>query len=202
MQRCTVTTVVLSGEDTLVDARAAIESVVYELARHNGESPLDRGAALAREVISMGAFGLRSAFEQLALKHGWRHEESGEESVSRVAFLARPYPDALAAVALAATTGYRLIALSHGDPRLTRFALRPFGDAIADVSVPDRLTCGSESLVVSTWRPVLRYARAQGARAVWLDRDRGSQDRRPARGWPSLASLPRCLGIDVASCPA
>ena len=202
MQRCTVTTVVLSGEDTLVDARAVIESVVYELARHNGESPLDRGAALAREVISMGAFGLRSAFEQLALKHGWRHEESGEESVSRVAFLARPYPDALAAVALAATSGYRLIALSHGDPRLTRFALRPFGDAIADVAVPDRLTCGSESLVVSTWRPVLRYARAQGARTVWLDRDRGSQHRRPARGWPSLASLPRCLGIDVASCPA
>ena len=44
--------------------REAIEAVAYELARRNGESPLDRGAALR--------------------ERGYRGEESGEESAARV----------------------------------------------------------------------------------------------------------------------
>src|SRR3954469_11436899 len=35
--------------------REAIEAVVYELARHNGESPLDRGVALRRRLEALGA---------------------------------------------------------------------------------------------------------------------------------------------------
>ncbi|MDN5854566.1 MAG: hypothetical protein L0K86_17290 [Actinomycetia bacterium] len=198
MQSREVTTVVLSCEDTLVDSLGAIESVAYELARHNGESPLDRGSALAGRVVSLAAAGLPAAFEQLARERAWRYEESGEESLSRVAFLARPYADALDAVALAALSGRRLVVLSHGDPQLTHVALRPFGDAFDAVVAPDRLRCGEESLVVSTSRPVLQHASAHGAQTVWLNRGGRGRPIVPEDEWQSLAALPRCLGMGVA----
>jgi|GEM_PF-5722833 hypothetical protein len=63
----------------------AVEAVVYELARHNGESPLDRGAALRRRLAELsGDLGWAFAFDQLAAERGWHNEESGEESLSRV----------------------------------------------------------------------------------------------------------------------
>jgi hypothetical protein len=63
----------------------AVEAVVYELARHNGESPLDRGAALRRRVLELaGDLGLACAFDQVAAERGWRGEEPGAESESRV----------------------------------------------------------------------------------------------------------------------
>jgi hypothetical protein len=63
----------------------AAEAVVYELARHNGESPLDRGAALRRRLVELSYdLGWAFAFDQLAAERGWRNEESGAESVSRV----------------------------------------------------------------------------------------------------------------------
>ncbi|HET6549079.1 MAG TPA: hypothetical protein VFG79_11510 [Solirubrobacter sp.] len=61
----------------------AIEAVVYELARRNGESPLDRGAALRRRVEALAEDGLAHAFEQLARERGWRGEENGDESEAR-----------------------------------------------------------------------------------------------------------------------
>jgi hypothetical protein len=62
----------------------AIEAVVYELARHNGESPLDRGAGLRRRVEELSAGGLATAFDRLACERGWRGEENGFELESRV----------------------------------------------------------------------------------------------------------------------
>jgi hypothetical protein len=63
----------------------AVEAVAYELARHNGESPLDRGTALRRRLTELSAdLGWSFAFEQLAAERGWRNEECGAESVSRV----------------------------------------------------------------------------------------------------------------------
>ena len=63
----------------------AVEAVVYELARHNGESPLDRGAALRRRVSELAdGLGWACAFEQLADERGWRGEETGPESEARV----------------------------------------------------------------------------------------------------------------------
>jgi hypothetical protein len=63
----------------------AIEAVVYELARRNGESPLDRGAALRRHVETLAVTdGLARAFDRLAEERGYRGEESGEESAARV----------------------------------------------------------------------------------------------------------------------
>jgi hypothetical protein len=63
----------------------AVEAVVYELARHNGESPLDRGAALRRRIAELaGDLGWARAFDQVAAERGWYGEERGEESESRV----------------------------------------------------------------------------------------------------------------------
>ena len=68
----------------------AVEAVVYELARHNGESPLDRGAALRRRVGDLaGDLGWARAFDQLKAERGWRGEESGAESEARVRALVR-----------------------------------------------------------------------------------------------------------------
>ena len=65
--------------------REAIEAVAYELARRNGESPLDRGAALRERVEALAAMdGLAHAFERLVRERGYRGEESGEESAARV----------------------------------------------------------------------------------------------------------------------
>jgi hypothetical protein len=68
---------------------SAIEAVVYELARRNGESPLDRGAALRNRVLQLAEdAGLEDAFELLAHERGYRNEESGEECLARVETLA------------------------------------------------------------------------------------------------------------------
>ena len=76
---------------TLLDWTGAIEAVAYELARCNGESPLDRGAALRRRVETLAdGHGLARGFERLARERGYRGEESGEESLARVVALARP----------------------------------------------------------------------------------------------------------------
>jgi hypothetical protein len=68
---------------------AAVEAVAYELARHNGEGPLDRGAALGRRVIELAAtWGLAGAFEAFVFERGYRGEESGEELYARAEALA------------------------------------------------------------------------------------------------------------------
>lgn len=67
----------------------AVEAVVYELARHNGESLLDRGVSLRRRVEALACdLGWACAFDQLAAERGWRGEESGRESEARVRALA------------------------------------------------------------------------------------------------------------------
>jgi hypothetical protein len=65
--------------------RAAIAAVAYELARRNGESPMDRGIALGRRVEALAAeHGLPTAFELLKTERCYRREESGAESAARV----------------------------------------------------------------------------------------------------------------------
>src|SRR5829696_8291687 len=86
---------------TLVDWSGAIDAVAYELARRNGESPLDRGASLGRRVEILAAGdGLACGFERLAHERGYRGEESGAESLARVVATARPLPGAREAVQL------------------------------------------------------------------------------------------------------
>jgi hypothetical protein len=65
--------------------RAAIASVAYELARHNGESPMDRGVALGERIQELArAWGLVGAFEVFKEERAYRGEECGEELYARV----------------------------------------------------------------------------------------------------------------------
>ena len=65
----------------------AIAAVVYELARHNGESLLDRGVALGRRVEELSQ-RVAGAFEIFKVERGYRGEESAEELFARVEALA------------------------------------------------------------------------------------------------------------------
>src|SRR4051794_39243435 len=113
---------------TLVDWTGAIDAVVYELARRNGESPLDRGTALGRRVETLaGGDGLARGFDRLADERGYRGEESGDELLARVIAMARPLRGAREAVALATRSGKRVVAISRAE---TASALDPFGGAL------------------------------------------------------------------------
>jgi phosphoglycolate phosphatase-like HAD superfamily hydrolase len=151
---------------TLVDLRSAIAAVAYELARRNGESPLDRGAALGRRAETLaGGHGLARGFERLAHERGYRGEESGYESLARVVAMARPMRGAREAVLLAVRSGRRVVAVSRGE---SADALQLFGGAFeAVVSDPREIEAAPETIVyVSTaeWRRV--EARRRGMRAA------------------------------------
>jgi hypothetical protein len=123
--------VAFASRGTLLDWTGAIEAVTYELARRNGESPLDRGARLRRRVEALAdGHGLARGFERLARERGYRGEESGEESLARVVALARPLPGAHEAVAVAAASGRRVIAVARGE---LPGALYLFGGALEAV---------------------------------------------------------------------
>jgi hypothetical protein len=151
---------------TLVDWAGAIDAVAYELARRNGESPLDRGASLGRRVEALAdGDGLARGFERLADERGYRDEESGAESLSRVVAMARPLPGAREAVQLAARTGRRLFAVARTD---SVRALGHFGGAFeAVVSDPREIGAPPEAIMyvsAAEWRRV--EARRRGMRAV------------------------------------
>ncbi len=153
---------------TLLDWTGAIEAVAYELARRNGESPLDRGATLRRRVEALAdGHGLARGFERLARERGYRGEESGEESLARVIALARPLPGAREAVAAAAAGGRRVIAVSRGE---VPGALYLFGGAFEAVLAelePRRFGIAPERvLYVSASTARRAEARLRGMRAV------------------------------------
>jgi len=153
---------------TLVDWTGAIEAVVYELARRNGESPLDRGAALRRRVDALAdGHGLARGFERLARERGYRGEESGEESLARVVALARPLPGAREAVALAGRGGRRVVAVSRGE---VPGALYAFGGAFETVlGELDPYALGmapQQMLYVSASAPARRRAFLLGVRTT------------------------------------
>ena len=92
---------------TLLDWTRAVDAVAYELARRNGESPLDRGAALGRraEALARG-HGLRHGFERLAGERSYRVGTDADELLADVVALARPLPGACGAVALATASAW------------------------------------------------------------------------------------------------
>ena len=154
---------------TLVDWVGAIEAVAYELGRRNGESALDRGAALGRRVETLAAGdGLARGFERLVHERGYRGEESGDESLARVVAMARPRRGAREAVALAVRSGKRVVAVSRCE---SAGALQPFGDAFrAVVADPREIDAPPEAIVyvsAAEWRRV--EARRRGMRAAAPD---------------------------------
>jgi FMN phosphatase YigB (HAD superfamily) len=161
-----VEVVAFACRGTLVDWAGAIDAVAYELARRNGESPLDRGAALGRRVEALArGDGLGRGFERLAAARGYRGEESGDESLARVVAMARPLPGAQEAVALAVRSGKRVVVVSRAE---SAGALDPFGGAFdAVVADPRELDAELEAILfvsASEWRRV--EARRRGIRAV------------------------------------
>ena len=76
-----VEAVVLACRGTLLDWAGAIEAVAYEVARRNGESPLDRGARLRRRVEALaGGDGLARGFERLARERRYRVGRDGPQA--------------------------------------------------------------------------------------------------------------------------
>jgi hypothetical protein len=151
---------------TLVDWAGAIDAVAYELARRNGESPLDRGASLGRRVEALAqADGLARGFERLAEERGYRDEESGAESLARVVAMARPFQGAREAVQLAVRSGRRVVAVARND---SVRALGPFGAAFeAVVSDPREIGAPPEAIIyvsAAEWRRV--EARRRGMRVA------------------------------------
>ena len=141
---------------TLLDWTGAIEAVVYELARRNGESPLDRGAALRRRLEALAdGRGLARGFERLAQERGYRGEESADESVARVIALARPVRGAREVVALAARSGRRLVAVSRGEsPGALYLFGAPFEAVLSDLQAAALGVAPERVLYVSAaaWR--------------------------------------------------
>ena len=153
---------------TLLDWAGAIEAVVYELARRNGESPLDRGVALRRRVEALAdGHGLARGFERLGRERGYTSEESGEESLARVVALARPLQGARDLVARAARSGRRLVAVSRGESpgALYEFGA-PFEAVLGDLDA-DALGVAPERVLyvsAAAWRR--DEARSLGLSAV------------------------------------
>jgi beta-phosphoglucomutase-like phosphatase (HAD superfamily) len=116
---------------TLVDWVGAIEAVTYELARRNGESPLDRGAMLRRRVEALAdGRGLAHGFDRLARERCYRVGTDGDELLAGVVAATRPLPGAREAVELAVGCGRRVVAVSRGESTL---ALSHFGGAFDEV---------------------------------------------------------------------
>lgn len=151
---------------TLVDWAGAIETVAYEVARRNGESPLDRGATLRRRIEALaGGDGLARGFERLGRERRYRVGRDGNELLATVVAMARPLPGAREAVALALGSGRRVLAVSRGDsPR----ALDLFDDAFEDVAAhPAEIDADPDTILYVSRAPWRRAeARSAGLRAV------------------------------------
>ncbi len=222
-----VDAIVVACLGTLVDWSRGIEAVAYELARGNGESPMDRGAALRRrvDVLSRTAPGgpcLATGFDRLAAERGWRRGPGGATCRRRVVALSRPYPDAPRGLEPVFNAGLPLIVLSRADRVLVEGALRPLDGAFhglicaADLGgpgAPDVLlsrlarylgTAPRRLLHVSASRAAITAAGSVGMRRAWVDRGAAGappRDLRADEAWDSLDALPDALGLRQGPLP-
>jgi beta-phosphoglucomutase-like phosphatase (HAD superfamily) len=151
---------------TLVDWAGAIEAVAYELARRNGESPLDRGAMLRRRVEALAnGHGLARGFELLARERRYRVGNDADELLADVVAMARPRPGAREAVALGLAYGRRVLAVSRGDGSA---ALSQFGDVFDEVVTdPAEIDADPDAILYVSSAPWRRAeARTAGRCAV------------------------------------
>src|SRR3954452_1058595 len=219
-----VEAVVLACRGTLASWSPALESVAYEQARLNAESPLDRGAALRRRVEELSAGSspsLADGFDRLAAKRGWRRGMTGSECRSRVVALARPYAEAPAALEVAVGAGLPLVVVAAGDPVLVEGALRPLDGAFDAILTARELGAAGPGAVltaaarrmaveprrllyVSASRVGIAHAGMLGMRRAWVNRT--SDRRRPPRllpdeEWSSLRGLGAFLGVGSPTLP-
>jgi hypothetical protein len=165
-----VEVVAFACRGTLLDWTGAIEAVAYELARRNGESPLDRGTAMRRRVEELAdGNGLAHGFEQLARERCYRTEATGAELRARAVAMAGPVPGAREAVMLAVETGKRVVAVARGEcsDALVYLFGGVFEDVVAD---PGEIDAAPDVIVyvsAAAWRRA--EARRAGMHAVPLD---------------------------------
>jgi FMN phosphatase YigB (HAD superfamily) len=221
-----VDAVVLACRGTLASWSRAVESVAYEQARVNAESPVDRGAALRRRIedLSPDAAGIPSlaaGFDRLAAERGWQRGMTGGECRGRVVALARPYADVPAALEGAVVAGLPLVVVSPADPVLVEGALRPLDGAFDAILTARELGAPEPGAVpaaaarwmgadprrllyVSASRVGIVHAGALGMRRAWVNR--AGDGRRPPQllpdeEWPSLRGLGVFLGVGSATLP-
>jgi beta-phosphoglucomutase-like phosphatase (HAD superfamily) len=162
----TIEVVAFACRGTLLDWAGAIEAVAYELARRNGESPLDRGAMLRRRVEALAdGRGLALGFERLARERSYRVGNDRDELLANVVATARPLPGAREAVALALGSGRRVLAVSHGE---SPAALPHFGDVFDEVVThPGEIDADPDAILYVSSAPWRRAeARSAGMRSV------------------------------------
>jgi FMN phosphatase YigB (HAD superfamily) len=220
-----VDAVVLACRGTLASWSPAVEAVVYEQARLNAESPLDRGAALRRRVEDLSSAGaapsLAAGFDRLAAERGWRRGLTGEECRGRVVALARPYADVPAAIEAAIGAGLPLVVVSSEDPVLVEGALRPLDGAFEAIlthrelgpagpgavltAAARRMAADPRRLLhVSASRAGIGHAGLLGMRLAWVNR---AGDRRrppqllPDEEWRSLRGLGAVLRAGSQTLP-
>jgi hypothetical protein len=151
---------------TLVDWAGAIDAVAYELARRNGESPLDRGAELGRRVEALaGGDGLARGFARLAREQRYHVATDGDALLADVVALARLLPGGLEALDVAHRSGRRVVGVSRGE---LPGALELFRDAFEDVLTdPTEIDADLETILYVSSAPWRRaQARGAGVRAV------------------------------------
>jgi FMN phosphatase YigB (HAD superfamily) len=189
-----VEVVTLAFRGSLVDWRAAVESVLYETARRHGESPLDGGTRLRHRLERLeaaqpardGRFAV--AFDALARERGYRWAGAGTAALQRVVANCRAYADVAPALERAMRADLPIIAVADADASAVDIVLRPFDGAIRDV-VTERqlggardpraaLACAlrraripaARAVHVATGRDQLRAACSLGVRTAWLNR--------------------------------
>jgi FMN phosphatase YigB (HAD superfamily) len=189
-----VEVVTLAFCGSLVDWRAAVESVLYETARRHGESPLDGGSRLRRRLEQLeadhaapeGCFA--AAFDALAGERGYRWAGTGAAALQRVVATCRAYGDVAPALERAMRADLPVIAVADADADAVHAVLRPLDGAIRDVVTPRQLggardpraalACAlrragipaTRAVHVATGREQLRAASSLGIRAAWLNR--------------------------------
>jgi FMN phosphatase YigB (HAD superfamily) len=180
MEEERIEAVILALNGTVVNWRDGVETVLYELARRHGESPLDRGRTLRHRLDALQRFGpFAWAYETLAAERGYRWASSGEQAFQRVVAACRPFADAAPALTSARAAGLKVVAVGGGDNRLVDAALRPLDGAFDEVlhACPlDRVARAigvpaARILHVATATAALRAARSLGMHTAWLNRN-------------------------------
>jgi phosphoglycolate phosphatase-like HAD superfamily hydrolase len=221
-----VDAVVLECRGTLAGWSLGVEAVAYEQARLNGESPLDRGAALRRRVEHLSTAGsttpsFAAGFARLAAERGWRRGMTGDECLRRIIALARPYADVPPALELAIAARCPLVVISLADRALVHGALRPFdgafdavlttedfdapsADALVIAAARRMATEPGRLLYVSASRDAIARAGVLGTYRGWVNRRaRGPRPAhlRPSEEWSSLLGLAEFLGVTSRTLP-
>jgi len=180
MEEERIEAVVLACHGTVVNWRDGVETVLYEIARIHGESPLDCGRALRKRLETLQRSGpFAWAFDTLVAERGYRWVPGGETAFERVVTSCRVFADAAPALTSARAAGLRVIAVGGADPRLLDAALRPLDGAFDEVlpTAPLERAAGAigvpaaRVLHVATTLGALRTAATLGMRSAWLNRD-------------------------------